>query len=179
MFLWGPSLVLFWTTFSGYQAWRNITAFQDFPISTSTIFTKPKTNDSVSLRWLVAGFPPRLPRFDPRLSHVGFVVDKVALGQVFSENVGFPCQFSFHQMFHTHLSTGAGAIGQLVANVPSGLSLTPPHKTKKIEYILIIIYLRAQRSYSEYMMIYDGEYETCRWHVNGRERNELLANLNG
>jgi hypothetical protein len=28
-----------------------------------------------------------------------FVVDKVALGQVFSEYFGFPCQFSFHQLF--------------------------------------------------------------------------------
>jgi hypothetical protein len=27
-----------------------------------------------------------------------FVVDKVALGQVFSEYFGFPCQFSFHQL---------------------------------------------------------------------------------
>jgi hypothetical protein len=26
-----------------------------------------------------------------------FVVDKVALGQVFSEYFGFPCQSSFHQ----------------------------------------------------------------------------------
>jgi hypothetical protein len=31
---------------------------------------------------------------------VGFVVDKVALGQVFSENFGFPCQFLFHQFLH-------------------------------------------------------------------------------
>jgi hypothetical protein len=30
---------------------------------------------------------------------VGFVVDKVALGQVFSEYFGFPCQSSFHQFF--------------------------------------------------------------------------------
>jgi hypothetical protein len=29
---------------------------------------------------------------------VGFVVDKVALGQVFSEYFGFPCQSSFHQI---------------------------------------------------------------------------------
>jgi hypothetical protein len=28
--------------------------------------------------------------------HVGFVVDKVGLGQVFSEYFGFPCQSSFH-----------------------------------------------------------------------------------
>jgi hypothetical protein len=84
------------------------------------------------LRRLVAGFPPRLPRFDPRSGHVGFVVDKVALGQVFSEYFCFPCQFSFHRLLHTHhLSTGAGTIGQMVADVPSGLSLTPPQETKK------------------------------------------------
>jgi hypothetical protein len=35
-------------------------------------------------------FPPRRPGFEPRSSHVGFVVDKVALGQVFSEYFGFP-----------------------------------------------------------------------------------------
>jgi hypothetical protein len=58
---------------------------------------------------------------------VGFVVDKVVLRQVFSENCGFPCPFSFHRLLHTHhLSSGAGTIGQTVADVPSGLSLTPP-----------------------------------------------------
>jgi hypothetical protein len=60
---------------------------------------------------------------------VGFVVDKVALELVSSEYFGFPCQFSFHQMFHIHLSSGAGTVGKLLADVPSGLSLTPPHET--------------------------------------------------
>jgi hypothetical protein len=32
---------------------------------------------------------------------VGFVVDKVTLGHVFSEYFGFPCQFSFQQILHT------------------------------------------------------------------------------
>jgi hypothetical protein len=56
-------------------------------------------------------FPPRRPGFK---SHVGFVVDKVELGQVFSEYFGFPCQSSFHQFLHNHhhLSSGAGTIGQ-------------------------------------------------------------------
>jgi hypothetical protein len=31
---------------------------------------------------------------------VKFVVDKVAVGQVFSEYFGFFCQSSFHQIFH-------------------------------------------------------------------------------
>jgi hypothetical protein len=62
---------------------------------------------------------------------VRFVVDEVALGQVFSEYFGFLCQFSFHRLLHIHhhISSGAGAIGQLAANVPSGLSLTPPQET--------------------------------------------------
>jgi hypothetical protein len=34
---------------------------------------------------------------------VEFVMDKVALGQVFSEYFGFPFQFSFHQFFYNHL----------------------------------------------------------------------------
>jgi hypothetical protein len=62
---------------------------------------------------------------------VGFVVDKVALGQIFSDYFGFPCQFSFHPLLHTHyLSFGAGTIGQM-ADVPSAISLTPPQETKK------------------------------------------------
>jgi hypothetical protein len=53
------------------------------------------------------------PGFKPGSSHVGFEVDKVALGQVFSEYFGFPCQSSFHQFLHKHpyLSSRAGTIG--------------------------------------------------------------------
>jgi hypothetical protein len=72
------------------------------------------------------------PEFEPRSGHVGFVVDKVALGQFFSKHFGFPCQFSFHRLLHTHhLSRRIGIIGQIVADVPSGHSLTPPQETKK------------------------------------------------
>jgi hypothetical protein len=62
---------------------------------------------------------------------VGFVVDKVVLGQVSSEYLSFLCQFSFIEMFHSNLSSRAGTIDQLVANVPSGLSLTLPHPKRK------------------------------------------------
>jgi hypothetical protein len=63
---------------------------------------------------------------------MGFVVEKVALGQVIPEYFGFPCQFSFHRLLHTHhLSSGAGTIDQIVADVPSGLSLTSPLEKKK------------------------------------------------
>jgi hypothetical protein len=41
--------------------------------------------------------------FEPGSSRVGFVVDKVALGQVFSEYFGFLSQPSFHQLLQNHL----------------------------------------------------------------------------
>jgi hypothetical protein len=47
------------------------------------------------LKRLVADFPLRRPKIEPGSGHVGFVVDKAALGQVFSEYFGFPWQSSF------------------------------------------------------------------------------------
>jgi hypothetical protein len=43
------------------------------------------------LRQLVIGFPSQRAGFDPRSGYVGFVVDKVALGQVFCKYFGFSC----------------------------------------------------------------------------------------
>jgi hypothetical protein len=37
------------------------------------------------------------------LSRNSIVWTKVALGQVFSENFGFPCQSTFHHALHNHL----------------------------------------------------------------------------
>jgi hypothetical protein len=53
-------------------------------------------------------------RIKPASCHVGSVVNKVVLGQDFSEYFSFPCQSSFHQLLynHHHLSSGAGKIGQ-------------------------------------------------------------------
>jgi hypothetical protein len=48
------------------------------------------------LRRLVTSFALRQPGFNPRSGHVGFVVDIVALGQVFFEYFSSPCQFLFH-----------------------------------------------------------------------------------
>jgi hypothetical protein len=63
---------------------------------------------------------------------VEFVVDEVALVQVFSEYFGFSCQYSFNQLFQTHhISSGTGTIGQLVAGVSSGVTLTPPQENRK------------------------------------------------
>jgi hypothetical protein len=49
------------------------------------------------LRQLVARLLRRRPVFDPGSVHVGFVVDKVALGQGFPECFGLPQSISFLQ----------------------------------------------------------------------------------
>jgi hypothetical protein len=70
------------------------------------------------------------------------VVAELALVQVSSDYFAFPCEFSFPQMLHTHhLSSGAGTIGSLMADVPSELSLTPPNENKKKHGI----YLEGQK----------------------------------
>jgi hypothetical protein len=56
-------------------------------------------------------------------------VNRVALGQVFSKYFSFPCQ-SLHWLLHTHHHpwSGAGTVGQILADVSSGLSLTKPQE---------------------------------------------------
>jgi hypothetical protein len=63
---------------------------------------------------------------------MGFVMDKVALGQDFSEYFGFLCE-TFYRLLHTHHhpSSWAGKIYQIVADVPSALSLTPSKETNR------------------------------------------------
>jgi hypothetical protein len=72
-------------------------------------------------------FPPQRPRYEPREGHMGFVVDRMALEQVLYEYFSFPCH-SFYVLLHIHHhpSSGAGTIGQTVADVPSGLSQPIP-----------------------------------------------------
>jgi hypothetical protein len=51
---------------------------------------------------------------------VGFVLDKVVSGQVFSEYFGFPCQnCSFHQLLHHHNHPGQLAESLRRADHPS------------------------------------------------------------
>jgi hypothetical protein len=64
--------------------WQDFSTLQDLAIA-----------QAVS-RWL----PTAAARVRARSGHVGSVVDKVALGQVFSEYFGSLCQSPFHQILH-------------------------------------------------------------------------------
>jgi hypothetical protein len=66
---------------------------------------------------------------------VGFVVDKMALGQVFSEYFGFPCQSSFHQLLHNHPPLSFGLYNRPeVAAIPGDVGPTP---LKKISHVTL------------------------------------------
>jgi hypothetical protein len=70
---------------------------------------------------------------DPRSDHVGFVVDKVALGLVFSEYFGFPFQLLFRRLLHTHLSSEAGTVDPPVVVARRRTKWTPSHPTPEIK----------------------------------------------
>jgi hypothetical protein len=61
---------------------------------------------------------------------VGFVVDKVALGQVFSEHFGFSCQSSFHQ-YNNNNSRSCNVSSVEYCNIDSCI--------KSLEYYYYII----------------------------------------
>jgi hypothetical protein len=80
------------------------------------------------------------------------------LEQVFSEYLGFPCQFSFHQTFHIHLS-GAGTIGKLVVDVKVDLVSHRPSDgiysflVGYFSFVCIFFKLRMKRNMARYSVI--------------------------
>jgi hypothetical protein len=64
--------------------------------------TNPHCQAVPWLRRLAAGLPPRRPGFDPGSVHVGFVVDKVALGQVFPRVLRFSPVNFIPVLHHRH-----------------------------------------------------------------------------
>jgi hypothetical protein len=84
------------------------------------------------------------------------IVDKVALGKVFSEYFGFPCQSSFHQLLHNHphLSSGAGTISQKWSQY-KGLSPTQ---------------LAIKKSSSKLIILLEVIYSSIRYHIGGKAK---------
>ena len=52
---------------------------------------------------VIAGLSPRATEFDPRLANVVFVVDRLALGQVFLQVIRCPPVTIIAPFLHTHL----------------------------------------------------------------------------
>jgi hypothetical protein len=88
---------------------------------------------------------------------VGFVADKVALGQGFSEYFGFPCKISSHKFLHNHhhLSSGAGKIGQQWPQYPKSHPTNLKEKSIADVFYTILLpkYLRKSITKLFYMIL--------------------------
>jgi hypothetical protein len=79
-------------------------------------------------RWL----PTAATRVRARVWQVGFVVDKMASGQVFSEYFGFPCRPQFiPPPSPSSQSPGTGTRSQVMAAVPRGPSMDTTSRCPK------------------------------------------------
>jgi hypothetical protein len=100
----------------------------------------------------------------------------MALGQVFSEYFGFPCQFSFHRLLriHHHLSSGSGTIGLLLADTPSELSPTSPQesKTKKNPK-------EREKSVKVFVVIYFATVSECELYGGEMKQSRLVRDISG
>jgi hypothetical protein len=103
------------------------------------------------------------------------MVDKVALGHVFSEYLGFLCQSSFHQFLHNyhHLSCGAGS-----GRSTKRLSLTPLRIILK-KYCHDVTFLYEESGVWS-MYVCSGERENIRKQESPKEKkkNYKMARIN-
>jgi hypothetical protein len=67
---------------------------------------------------------------------VGFVVDIAALGQVFSEYFGFPCQ-SFHRFLHHHNHPGLAQQAYWWQQCRVDLDSTPHYTNLKFKKLIM------------------------------------------
>jgi hypothetical protein len=102
-----------------WQTWLNARIKNAFLCYVNPYSANTQQKPAPQIKRWVAGFPPRQRGFEPGSGQVGFVVDKVALEQVFSEYFGFPYQSSFYQILHSHNHGGK----YNMPDEPSGLSL--------------------------------------------------------
>jgi hypothetical protein len=76
-------------------------------------------------------FSSRKPGFAPRSVNMRFVMNKVALGQFFSEFFGFPRQYHSTVDHHTHISSGRWTTGPLEDAVQRHSLTTPTWTTTR------------------------------------------------
>jgi hypothetical protein len=132
-----------------------VSPYLNFPRRRSEVWRSLTLKFALCIYWVVghavaqqldAGFPLRLPGFAYG-QHVGFVVDKAAQGQVFSEYFSFPCQ-SFHRFLHYHNHSGLTQWAIKCPQCRVDLDSTPPLcKLKKnyigwCFYILVLVQLK-------------------------------------
>jgi hypothetical protein len=108
-----------------------------------------------------------LPQWRYGSGHVEFVVDKAALGQVFSEYFGFPLPLIPPTAPHSSSPTIRGwCSGLVVAEAPSGLCSTPPTEKKRTTLRYILEVTKKHRGISPRANSKDRANAACRRNVN-------------
>jgi hypothetical protein len=93
----------------------------DLPVELRVKFCRQFSQGSAIAQAVGSRFPTAMAQVRPRLKSCG-----ISLGKFFSDYLCFPCQFSFRQIIHTHLSSATSTMGLPVVGVQTRLSLTPP-----------------------------------------------------
>jgi hypothetical protein len=92
------SMRVYW---HAYHCKRTTTEYIDLALLSCT---KWRFQGSVIAQAVSRRLPTSVARVQNRVWSCGILWwTKVALGQVFSENFGFPCQSTFHLLLHNHL----------------------------------------------------------------------------
>jgi hypothetical protein len=123
--------------FTGNALYICINTLSSYFCTQQTCWITP-SNESYCTKWdgrgraIAQAVSRRLPiaaaRVRSQVKSCGICGGQRGLVQGFSEYFGFPCQFSFHRLLHTHhIPSGAGTVVQLVADVPSD-SVSPKPK---------------------------------------------------
>jgi hypothetical protein len=115
----------------------------------------------LQLRRLAAGFSRRRNWFVPSVVHVKFVVDKVALGQVFLRALLFPLSLSLHRCsIFTHVSSGGWAMGPL-ADQFRGDTVSPHNNNKtKTDTKKNLLSLQATVLLTSLLLIHSSSFIT-------------------
>jgi hypothetical protein len=126
--VWGNSRCLLWDPYGTqrYSVWAEcrVLVHKSLWYVRSLAVMTPE-----HLRRLVTGFPLRRLGFEPRPGYAAFAMNKQHWDKFSpSTTVPPPPRHLRHTLLHAHhqSSSGADTIGQFVAALPSGLSLTPP-----------------------------------------------------
>jgi hypothetical protein len=97
-----------------------------FPSSVSTAEFRRATAQAVSRRLSIVEARARA-----QARSCGICLGQSCTGAGFLRVLQFPLPILIPVTAYTHQSSGAGATGQIVADVPGGLSLTSLHETKE------------------------------------------------
>jgi hypothetical protein len=106
-----------------------------FTLAFAALLIRPAKSNSVTVLAVTigaTGLSPRRPGFAPGSIHVGFVVDKVALGQVFLQVLRvYPVNISFHRRSPNSSHLGNAEYASVSRHPRLGTRPTPPSGGKK------------------------------------------------